>query len=291
MTVFNLSINSGVLSKFQQALAAFGRGHFPATAAAMGYGARYIAERWRDFAKGGALAGAASLRKPNREYLEGVKVKRLGAFSYEISNKSEAAKRIARGTPELDMKKTHPYGPRSRVSKEGIPYLIVPIRWGTPARKGEQRVGFKNVMPKSVYNTVKRFAFTKTVMSASGPANTKRSRNARGETAGRARYSWGGRLNSAGIPGTFEEKSRMSGMTRMQGADGKSAGYFTFRVISARKPRNWDKRGHSKPWEKSWIKPAEPARDAVPALIAASSQSVERAIEEGIRSDLSSILS
>jgi hypothetical protein len=38
------------------------------------------------------------------------------------------------------------------------------------------------------------------------------------------------------------------------------------------------------------VKPAEPARDAVPALIAASRQSVEQAIEAGIRSDLSGII-
>jgi hypothetical protein len=65
----------------------------------------------------------------------------------------------------------------------------------------------------------------------------------------------------------------------MRGADGKSAGYFTFRVISARKPRNWDKRVHSKSWEKIWVKPEEPARDAVPALVAASRQPVEQAIK------------
>ena len=241
------------------------------------------------------------MRRPNREYLEGVKVTRLGPFSYEIYNKSGAAKRVAEGTPELDMKKTHPYGPRARVSKEGNPYLVAPFRWGTPARKGEQRVGFKNVMPKAVYNIVKnrrRFTPTRTTMSADDPSNTKKSRNARGEMVWRARYEtadwksgWGSRLNGAGIPGTGAEKSLMSGMTRMLGADGKAAGYFTFRVISARKPRDWDKRPHAKSWEKSWVKPAEPARAVVPALIATNRRTVEQAIEEGVRSDLSGILS
>jgi hypothetical protein len=60
MTAFTVSVNSEVLSGFQRALAAFGEGYFPVTATATGYGARYIAGRWRDFASGGARkAGGA----------------------------------------------------------------------------------------------------------------------------------------------------------------------------------------------------------------------------------------
>ena len=54
---------------------------------------------------------------------------------------------------EYDMKQTHPYGKKSRVSIKGIPYLIIPFRWGTPNGKDTKRAHFNNVIPQKNYET------------------------------------------------------------------------------------------------------------------------------------------
>jgi hypothetical protein len=278
------------------ALARFGEGSMPGVSAAMHGAAKEIAASWRAFAAGGQLDGVEPLKRPNRSYLFGVKTERLGPFNYEIYNEAKAAQRIAKGRPVIDMKKTHTKGPRSRVSNEGINYLIVPIRWGTPPKKGEQRVGFKNVMPNSVYNILKnrkRFMPTITTVSSDSPM-AKQTLNARGEMVGRAQYrgvdkesGWGDALTADMAKGVTDD---MIGMSRMLGEDGKAAGYFTFRIISSKKPRGWDRRPHKKAFEDMWILKEEPARDVVSALISKHQRAVSELVEEAIRSDLHGIL-
>ena len=146
------------------------------------------------------------------------------------------------------MKKTHPFGPKSRVSEDGVPYLIIPIRWGTPGNNGEQRVGFKNVMPRSVYNTVVKYKKMRTLVDAQ--ESSIRTPNARGQMVGRAQYNKGyDQLKGSG-------NGNMRGMVRSTDDTGgdKSGGYFTFRVISANSPAH------------SWIRRAVPPRPVTRAL-------------------------
>jgi hypothetical protein len=304
MVRFNISVNSDVLAQLQNALAASsGEGAFPATSYAIGNSAERIAKMWRSFAEGGTeLEGVKPLKRPNRSYLFGIKTNRVGTFNYEIYNETKAADSIKNGRPAIDMKKTHTRGPRSRVSNEDIPYLIVPFRWGTPPEKGKQRVGFKNVMPTSVYNRIRndsRFMPTVTTVDSDSPKADK-TPNARGEMAGRAQYSsldkksgWGDTFTADMLK---KESARegvtddMIGMSRMLGDDGKAAGYFTFRVISAKKPRGWDSRPHKKAFEDMWILKEEPPRDVVSALVNAARQDVSDLVEKAIRSDLRGIL-
>jgi hypothetical protein len=291
MVKLNVTVDNDILLQLQTALARFGEGRFPATRDTMSGAAEEIAEKWRSFAAGGQLDGVEPLKRPNREYLLGVKTKGLGPFDYEIYNETKAAERVKKGHPEIDMKKTHTKGPRSRMSNEGIPYLIVPIRWGTPGA-----IGFKNVMPNSVYNIMKnrkRLIPTITTVDSDSPLADK-TPNARGEMVGRAQYSdvtgsrpWGGRLTADMAKGVTDD---MKGMSRMLGDDAKATGYFTFRIISAEKPRGWDRRPHKKAFEDMWILKEEPARDVVSALINKSRTSISEAVEEAIRSDLHGIL-
>jgi hypothetical protein len=296
MVKLNISLDSDILLQFQRALAQFGEGQFPAAAFAMNESANAIADKWRGFAAGGSLDGVEPLSRPNRSYLFGVKVQPTGPFQYEIYNETKAAERIAKGSPRLDMKESHTKGPRSRMSEEGIPYLIVPIRWGTPPKKGEQRVGFKNILPNSVYNMLKnpkRFMPTVTTVDADSP-QARKTPNARGEPVGRAEYSsadmnsgWGDQLRPGMMEGITND---MVGMSRMLGEDEKATGYFTFRIISARKPRGWDRRPHRKAWEDMWVRKEEPARDVVGALERTCRKGIEEAVEKAIRIDLYDIL-
>jgi hypothetical protein len=283
MVKMNVSVDSDVLIQFQSVLARLGEGVLPATSAAMGGGAQYIATRWRDFASGGSLDGVESLPRPNRSYALGVKVKRLGPFNYEIYNETKAATQIDEGTPELDMKTTHPYGPKSRVTQsgpnKGIPYLIIPFRWGTPGTERNPRVGFRNVMPKEVYNIVKnkmKFAQTKTTVSAD--VSTKKTPNASGDMVGRAQYSdvteskaWGDMLTADMGEGVTDN---MVGMSSMLGQNGKAAGYLTFRVISAASPSG------------SWIRPEVKPRHVETALADAGRQFINEIVDDALREDL-----
>jgi hypothetical protein len=239
----------------------------PSLAAAMDKGAGIIRDTWKGYAAGGSLPGVEKLKNPQGGYMRSIYVDTHGPFDKEIKSDSPVAGYLERGTDELDMKKTHPYGPRSRLSKKGVPYLIVPFRWGTP-----KTIGFRNVMPQSIYNIVKQKNFSKTVVTH----KTHIELNARGEDIDRREYVWGDRLTTddVAMPGLVdpEENRRMNGMTRMFGDDGKTAGYFTFRIISANSP-------------KGWIKPAIPPRPIRSAVINASRGKVVELVESAAMRD------
>jgi hypothetical protein len=135
-------------------------------------------------------------------------------------------------------------------------------------------------MPQSIYNMVKdkkRFEMSHVKMTTHGE------RNYSGQDVQRNEYDWGDRLQGADDP-------NMEGMVRMEGqVEGgkmRTGGYFTFRVISAQKPRDWNRRPHKKSWEDSWVKPAMPARPVTRAVIDVTRKPIEQAIEGAIRGEL-----
>jgi hypothetical protein len=285
MVKINITMDNNVLLQFQTVLARFGEDNFPLTASAVAGGADRIAKLWRAFAAGGSLKGVEPLERPNREYVLGVKVERMGPFDHEIYNDTKAARRIDEGSEQLDMKTTHPYGPKSRISKKGVPYLIVPFRWGTP-----RAVGFRNIMPEQVYNMVKKFKKMKTMISADSLVNAKVTPNggyatynvsknpkAGARMVGRAQYHKGyDRLSGMDVTGTLEAKTRMNGMVRVHDTLGKNkaAGYLTFRVISAASPAS------------NWVRKRIPPRHVIPALVDESLRAINEAVEEAVMRDL-----
>jgi hypothetical protein len=247
------------------------------TEKAMAVGAGKIQGVWQNYALGNKrLPGVAALKNPNRKYAESIRTKPTGPFEHEIYSEAEIADWIENGTKELDMKKTHPYGPRSRISKEGFPYVIIPFQWGTPGDKKNQRVGFHNVMPINIYNIVSKFKKMETKVSADSP-HAEKSHNyqsfyGNGEMAGRARYNKGyDRLEG-------RKFGNMEGMVRTTDSTGKdrSAGYFTFRVISA-------KQLLTKPY--SWIRPAEPAYHVTRGVKEYTEDEVAMTAREGLEKD------
>jgi len=250
----------------------------PATAAALKAGASLGRGVWQGFALGGKLKGVEPLKGANKGYARSIKSRKTGPFTHAVYSESEIAARIENGTPELDMKKTHTRGPRSRVSADGHAYLIVPFQWGTPGKKGDQRVGFgKNVIDAGSYKAVKKFEKMRTAVSADRAP--LRARNAQGKNVGRALYNKGyGRLKEKDIGGEVDKemRSRMSGMVRSTDATGKnrSGGYFTFRVISAR------------PGATGWIRPAVPPRSVARAVEKETEAAISAMAEPAIIADL-----
>jgi hypothetical protein len=278
MVKLNVTMDNDILLQLQMALARFGEGSMPGVSAAFQTSALIVRDTWKGFAMGGSLPGITeNLKNPSGKYARSIKIDRKGPFDYEVYSEAEVADWIENGTEELDMKTTHPFGPRSRVAhtgkNKGYPYLIVPFRWGTP-----RTVGFRNIMPESVYNIVKNkkiFQQTKTTVSAD---NGEKTPNAHGEMVGRAQYSdvseskpWGDRLTS---DMGEDVTDNMVGMSSMLGQNGKAAGYLTFRIISAA------------PGATGWIKPAMRARPVTRAVASVAQETVNDVIDSAVREDL-----
>jgi hypothetical protein len=273
MVRIKIAENSPYLEELQYHLAKLGAGSLPGTAGAMAAGAKLIQSRWIDFANGGTLTGVTEpLKRPSGVYARSIKTRATGDFSHEIYSDAKIAEWIENGTDDLDMKTTHPYGPRSRVSKKGVPYLIIPFRWGTP-----KSVGFKNVMPVNVYGIVKKFKKMKTLVGADKSGIKTPNAQNPSRMVGRAQYNKGyNRLSGADFDGSIEQKTRMDGMVRSTDETGKnrSGGYFTFRIISANSPAD------------SWKRKGMPPRHVTRALAEETRETIEEMVEGAVREDL-----
>lgn len=240
---------------------------FPNTANAMQQATRLIRNSWTDYLEGNTfLDGIENLEKVNRSMIESVKERKNGDFDYSVYSDSKQLERIAEGSPEVkyDMKKTHPYGRKSRVSKKGVPYLIIPFRWGTPNGKGTKR-RWNNFIPQKVYDTkVLPLEMSRTT------GLTHPEMNAKGQAIDRQEYNWGGRLKDG-----WDDRS--AGMVRMEDVTekAKKSTYFTFRIISAKSPAN------------SWWyhRDAQKAVDIMGALQRTHEQKIRSMIEQGVKND------
>lgn len=231
----------------------------PGMKRAVSMSAKIIQDTWRNWALGKSVEGAADIRRANSRLASSINTKMHGVFDAEIGTDSPYMRRIQSGSPEYDMKKTYPYGKKSRVSKKGRPYLIIPFTWHTPNAKGGARAhgSMANTIPENLLGVVRKMRRSRTT------GETHIEKNARGEDIARAEYDWGERLNAEGNAG---------GLVVMNSS--RHTAYTTFRVISADSPAS------------SWIRKEVPANDVVSAVERAARPAVEAVIEEGLRSDL-----
>ncbi|GHU65060.1 hypothetical protein FACS189447_03320 [Spirochaetia bacterium] len=278
MTKMDITMDNDLLLRLMSRLSKFSsRSVMPETAAAMKKSADFVRETWKGFAMGGTLPGVEKLKNPQGGYARSIVLAQIGPFDYEVISRAEIADWLQNGTTTIDMKETHTRGPRSRVArKKGpngqvrlVPYVIVPFRWGTP-----KTVGFRNIMPESVYAVVKAKKFVNTKVT--GETHTEV--NFRGENVERQEYSSGDGKNSwgstLGMGDSEDVTPNMEGMSKMKGQGGKSAGYFTFRVISADSPAG------------SWIRPGMKPRPITEGVIGASKEIVNDLIDLALRRDL-----
>lgn len=238
----------------------------PITEAAFQSGAKKIADAWKAYAaKKEGISGVPDMKKPSASYMKGVRIKKEHAFSYIVSNESAAAPLLEYGSSGYDMKLTHPFGKKSRVGQrwnpktkmtERVPYLIVPFGWGTA-----NTVTFHNTMSESIYETAKRLKKSLVMEETHFEDNWAK------EAVERNEYQWAGRLQG-------EDLGNAEGMVRMEDKAGKGSTYWTFRVISARSPKN------------SWINKGMPARHVTEGLRKQYSPEIEADIREAIQMDL-----
>jgi hypothetical protein len=295
MVRLKVTIDSEILNEIASRLSVMGatNKNLPATAEAVEAAAKLVQATWKNYAIGRQSLdehGVPPMKTPSRDYAEGVKIERPGTLEREIVNYSKVADYLENGTAEFDMKSKLDQYPRSRMTKgkkkkDGTwkepphPYLIVPFRWGTTPKKGEQRVGFRDVMPQVIYNIVKKAKFERSLVAQT----THNEPNAKGEDTDRWDYEkWGSRLkinqiieaDDGGM--NINQMFNMSGMVSMDASskDKKYSGYYTFRVMSSKSPPS------------SWIRPAMKARHVTDGIVKENEKEVNDLLDAAFRKDI-----
>lgn len=275
MTTYTIEYDKAELKKLTDNFAkGMTTAALPNTDAAFQRAAQMVRQMWIGFLDGSVqLPGVETPDRVTSAMVKSIRTQdktTADEFFHTIYSDNRQLEELNRGRKEVryDMKQTHPYGKKSRVSKKGIPYLIIPFRWGTPNQKGTKRAHFNNVIPQANYETsVKGLA-----MSSVNELKKYFEANAKGESIQRQGYNWAkfGRLKE---DQAWDDRS--VGMVRMKDiASGKST-YFTFRIVSAKSPVN------------SWIykRAAKPATNYMDALANAVMPKVDKIINDGIRAD------
>ena len=253
-------------------------GSMPALSDAITTSGKLIEETWKGYLMGGAIPGSPyRIKNPTGGAARSVKMKHVGSHRVIIYSENRIVSYIEDGTKELDMKTTHPYGPKSRQGKNG-PYLIVPFRHGTPTAS-------RNPMPAKLYmiiknalksgevekSTVESNEAYKSPNAVNLDPNKKAQEKHQFKEVSRHGYRWGGSLK--GLP---ESMKNYEGMVIMDTSSGKSnsSAYFTFRVISVNSKKM------------SWIKPAQPAMKLTEHVIRNTRETIEDLMEFALRKDL-----
>ena len=265
MIKVDVELDDNLLSVLRSQLSAFSGNNggkvAPGTKTAFDMASKLIQKSWQNWANGGSIEGISDIKNPNPRLASSIHIKRNNDFDVSIETDSRYMERIQSGVASFDMKEKYPYGRKSRVSKKGIPYLIIPFRWGTPNSQGGSRAHFGNTIPLEVYKIMKSRNFKKSVQQT----QTHIEKNFKGENIERHEYDWGERIND-------EDMGNANGMVKMQ-SNPKST-YFTFRVISA----------NSLP--SSWIRKEIPAIDVVGAVERTTRKDVEDILQAGLEQDL-----
>jgi hypothetical protein len=273
----DVTLDSDLLQQLASRLSSmFGQKVAPATSAAFDTSAMLVRDKWQRWAMGETVDGIPNIKTPSGRLAHSIKIKRIGPFDAEIYSDSPHAQRIQDGTPELDMKTTHPYGAKSRVSKEGFPYLIVPFKWGTPNKQGGKRAHMGNFIPALLYkNEISKMGKSKRTGYVDAKTNeivghVHTEPNYAGQDVIRDEYAW------SKEDGRHKGDGDMNGMVRIGNDNGKGSTYFTFRVISALQLVTAPH---------SWIRKAIPAIDVVGAVESETRPLVEELIQAGLEAD------
>ncbi len=271
MRGIEVSLGSREIAELTEAMRIMNERVLQGVAGSLDRAAGVVEQAWRGWAAGEqALPDIGGIDKPSSAIAKSIRSRKSGRWHRIVYSDNSEMAQIVSGRPalnvEYDMKKTHPYGPQSRVTQsgpnKGVPYLIVSFRWGTPKQKDTIRAHVANYIPQAVFSTGLKVS----KLNVSRILETRHTeQNYRGEDVERTEYNWGGRVTAKQA---WEKNA--AGMVRM--ANGSC--YCTFRIISAKSPAG------------SWIyrrkQEAKPPLDVVGALIKATGPQVEAIIEEGI---------
>ena len=219
---------------------------FPRLSKAVRAVAEAAHSKWQDYAAGAPLPSGKSIDARTGTYLRSIALRQLGPFAAEVYSDLPYASAIEEGSPRRDMKEMLSSSLKTRLTKDGRRYLIIPFRWGV---SGSVSAG-SNQMPESIQNwwhakaasSINGHGWRPSGTGALGFRNktTGTLKQVRGEVLGvrRRDYDWGSRLDketiaAAGVTG--KNAARMEGMVnfRRPGRKGGSShsSFLTFRVM------------------------------------------------------------
>jgi len=163
--------------------------------------------------------------------IDSIKWQMTGNTSALVSSKDKTVIGIESGFPERDLKAMLQTSQRTRQTKAGKKYLIIPFRHNTPGHGA-----LAMAMPKHVYDQAKKL-----VKSSITGKTTRLS--ATGETVPQSVYKWGGRLPAGLTPKMKPHHTTdiHAGMVRFNTSTGKSksSAYLTFRVMREDQTGKW----------------------------------------------------
>lgn len=192
-------------------------------------------------------------------------------FAHSIFSTEKMMRFLEEGMPAFDMKDTHPKGKKSRVSKKGVPYLIVPFRHGVKEGGRFQDSGFSQIYNKLLYQ-IRLGEFKRSIVLKSAQESGKVEKNYWGESVERAEYDWGSRYEPQ-ITNQMTEEQKTTA-ERLRGLVAFPGSYMTFRIISENSP------------EGSWIHPGIKARHYLRDILNGNQEKIKSIIEESIKTDI-----
>jgi len=194
------------------------------------------AYKWKDSVNKAALWSGE--KKP---YIKSINVVGAGDFSAEIISEFKYAAEIETGRPAKDLKRMLQTSKKTRISKKGNRYLIIPFRHNIPG--GDAHA---SSMPPSVYAAAKNL--TPSYVLPLGSMKPAQRLSASGHMVKQDSYQWSGRLPAGLMPKLKDHHKTdiYAGMVKFDTSTphAKSSSYMTFRVMSDKST--------------GWIVPAKP---------------------------------
>ena len=199
-----------------------------------------------------------------QKYVESITWKPSGPFSAHVWADYKFAEEIETGRPARDLKAMLQTSNKTRLTKSGKKYLIIPFRHNVPGNEAHARA-----MPPEVYAAVSSADFRKSRVTG----KTTRL-NAKGAVVPQNVYHWGSRLMHEGQKlKEFHTSNPYDGMVRFNTSSGKqkSSAYLTFRVMME---------GSMK-----WIVPAKPGAFILQKVVADIEPKAQAAFEKAMEID------
>ena len=218
-----------------------GANKFPATKTACRAAAKYIAFTWKQYVLGGKAIKGKIVK--NREYANSIQIEKISDFKYRIYAEGRAVSLVENGRKGFDLKDYLPF-PKSRISKKGDWYSIIPFRHKL---KDIYRTLKDSQLSTALWHEIKKLKRdfiegTKQVPSLSYGVATKLGFKRTTKNITRYIWKWAktDKILQSKLKGT-----RIAGIRRVAKDVGgiRRSVYLTFRTISTRqrqtKPMAW----------------------------------------------------
>ena len=219
-------------------------------------------ERWQR-----AVLSAKLWDGERRAYAATITYRMTGPYAAEITSDYKYVEDIETGRPARDLKLMIQTSNKTRTSKRGIRYLVIPFRHNSPGNSA-----WAPAMPSDIYKDAKALKPSSIVGHGTRVSGNLAEAYAGGRVRTR-KYVWGGRLPAGLAPKlqTYHKTDPYDSMVKMKESTGGSQ-YMTFRVMSERST--------------GWIVPAQPGQYIAQAVADSLRQTAESAFAEAVGKDV-----